>query len=98
MSLETKILLIITIVDCIVTSILFSLGLLIEINPFMNLLLMRSIWVFIIIKMMISIPLILVLELLRKGKLKNFVKNGQRVAIVGYLGMILIPNFILMVI
>ncbi|MBA7552786.1 hypothetical protein ES705_45362 [subsurface metagenome] len=45
--------------------------------------------------MSISIPLILILELLRHKFLKetNFVKVGQRIAITGYLGMIFLPNF-----
>ena len=47
--------------------------------------------------MSISVPLILILELLRYKfpKKINFVKISQRTAIIGYLGIILVPNLIL---
>ena len=93
-SLETKILLLISIADCFITVFLISNGLAIELNPFFNWILKWGILEFIILKIGISVSLILALELFRKGQRVKFVKTGQRIAIFGYLMMIFIPNFL----
>ena len=94
LSLETKILLLISIADCFVTVFLVSNGLAIELNPLFNFILKWGILEFIILKIGVSISLILILELFRKGQRVKFVKTGQRIAIFGYLMMIFLPNFL----
>lgn len=86
-SLETKILLIISLLDCIISASLFHFNLAFEVNPLMTLFLKFGLWYFIIAKMGISVILISILELFRHRHF-GYIKFYQRMAILFYLGLL----------
>jgi len=91
-SLEGKILLVIMLIDCIITIELVHLGIAKEFHPLFDWALKQGFMIFILVKLGISVPLILALEFLRKGKWRSFVRKGQWTAIIGYPVMIILLN------
>lgn len=93
-SLESKILLGICSADCLITAISYSLGLIKEGNPIMRFFLNQGITPFILAKFGMSVIPISLLEILREKypKEKEFIKISQRIAMVGYPAIMILPN------
>lgn len=95
-SFEGKILLLVNFADIIHTAFSIQLGLAVEFNPAMKLLLKHGIPAFITWKIVIVGTLILALELLRNtGTNNRLVRLSQWVAIIAYPSAILLANFLL---
>lgn len=96
MSLEGKILLVMCLVDCFVSAVLFQFGLAQEFYPLMRWLLKRGIVVFVVGKVLISVGLVLTLEIFRwtEAASVRYIRFWQRVAIIVYPSQIVIANLI----
>lgn len=96
-SFEGMILLGINFADTLLTALLIRLGLAVELNPVMRLLLKHGIPTFITSKIAIVGTSVLALELLRtRRRHARLVRFSQWVAIVALLSAILLPNFLLL--
>lgn len=96
-SFEGMILLWVNFADTLLTALLIRLGLAVEANPIMRLLLQHGIPTFITSKIAIVGTSVLALELLRsRERHARLVRFSQWVAIILLLSAILLPNFILL--
>jgi len=96
LSLESKILLGECSADCLITAISYSQGLIKEENPIMRFFLKKGIIPFILAKIGMSVIPISLLEILREKypEKRKFIKNCQRIAIVGYPAIMILPNIL----
>ena len=95
-SLSGKILFFVLLADCIITALSIYLGLAVERNPFVEVLLRRGIWFFVIVKIGISIGLVSALEAI-KYKWPNrawLVTISQWIAIFGYAFLYICANLV----
>lgn len=96
-SFEGKILLLVNLTDALLTGFLIQLGLLVELNPLMRLLLRYGTWTFIAGKVAIVGALVLALELLRsRGTHVRLIRSLQWVAIITIASAILFPHLLLL--
>ena len=94
-SFEGTFFLVLNFADTLHTTFLIQLGLAVELNPVIKLLLKHGMPVFLAWKIVVVGILILALELLRgAGKNSRFVKLSQWVAIIAYPSLILLANFL----
>jgi len=96
-SFEGKILLLVNFADALHTAFLVEVGLLVELNPLMRLLLRYGPSTFVAGKVAIVGALILVLELLRsRGAHARLIRSLQWVAIIWLASAILLPHLLLL--